>query len=307
MRPRGHLLACRDIAANCPRDTRHGSPSRGQRCRRRRGAGRPHAGARPRLARHRRGRARDPARRRAAQREVQSGLGPLDGDLSAARPRRPDPCDRAAARISQRRVVLHLGDRAGALAHPAAVARRPHARRDGRRRLVADRRVSPPHQPAVSRAAAVRARRRAAAHPHPQPHALRELHRRCGRRHRARRGSRRRRARHAHRPLPGRLRRRTLDGAPRHRRGASRHPGGAARAVDLFSRAQADRPAAGRARLDVSRLQPAPLRHHDGDRRPRTLADPQFPLPRRDRHRGGRSRSGRSATSSASARSSTTR
>ena len=38
----------------------------------------------------------------------------------------------------QRRVLLRLGDRHGAVAHQAAVARRPRPRREGRRRLVAD-------------------------------------------------------------------------------------------------------------------------------------------------------------------------
>ena len=104
--------------------------------------------------------------------------------------------------------------------------------------------------------------------------------------------SRQRRAHHDHLPLSGRLRRRPLDGAPGDRRHARRHAGRSARAVDLFPRAGIDRPAAGRAGLDVSRVQSAALRHHDGDRRPGNLAHPQFPLQRRAGIRFGRSRLG---------------
>ena len=101
---------------------------------------------------------------------------------------------------------------------------------------------------------------------------------------------RQRRAHHHHLPLSRRLRRRPLVGAPRHRRGACRHSGGAARAVHLFPRAEADEHAARRAVLDVSRVQSAPLRHHDVDRRQGALADPQFPLQRRAGLRFRRSR-----------------
>ncbi len=96
-------------------------------------------------------------------------------------------------------------------------------------------------------------------------------------------------------PLSGRLRRRALGRPPCHWRGHDRYPGCAARAVDVFPRAGFDEPvtgSGGQEGLDVSRVQSAPLRHHDVHRRQGALADPQFPLQRRARIRHHRPRLG---------------
>ena len=181
----------------------------------------------------------------------------------------------------------------GAVAHQAAVARRPRPRREGRRRL-RGRRAEWPHrinqlflEPLLFAHAAAQPRIRILNRTEFEEFTQDER-----RRHGHRPRSRQRRADHDHQPLSRRLRRRPLGGAPRHRRGACRHRGRAARAVDLFPRAEADEHAARRAVLDVSGVQSAPLRHHDVDRRQGALADPQFPLQRRAGLRFGRSRLG---------------
>ena len=144
----------------------------------------------------------------------------------------------------------------------------------------------------LSRTRAVRACGGAAAHPHPQPHGVRGIL--PGRARRRRHGPRprQRRAHFDLLPISRRLRRRTLGRPPRHGRGAVRHSGRPARAIDLFPRAHAQEPAARQAGVDVSGVQSAPLRHHDVDRRQGNLADPQFPLQRRARIRLHRPRLG---------------
>ena len=91
-------------------------------------------------------------------------------------------------------------------------------------------------------------------------------------------------------PLSDRLRRRALGRPQGDRRGACRRCRRAARAVDLYPRARADRPAAARARLGHRLDQSAPLRHGLCDRRPRALAGAQLHEAGRGRFRRGRSR-----------------
>ena len=120
--------------------------------------------------------------------------------------------------------------------------------------------------------------RRAAAHPHPQSHEFEEFTQDEQRRDRRRPRPRQRRAHLSLLPLSGRLRRWPLDGAP----AASAPSLPASRSCSACNRPisarRSSRAAARQAGLDVSRLQSAPLRHHDGDRRPGALADPQFSL-----------------------------
>ena len=146
----------RSLRRRC-QDRRHGTQDRHQRVHRGRGPGRADARHGPGLTRHRRDRDRDQASGRAAERQMQPGVGALDGGFPPPRACRKNPRHRPAGRIPQRRVVLYRGDRRRAFAHQAAVACRPHARRKGRRRLVADRGMATPDQSAVPRTAAVRA------------------------------------------------------------------------------------------------------------------------------------------------------
>ena len=267
-----------------PRDARRRSRDR------RRRAGRPDAGDRPGGARPARRRPRDAPARRAAEREVQPRRGANDGAVPPPRPRRRRARRRPAGRLPERRRLSHVGDRHRALAHPHSGARDALQRHQRPRRLVADARAAAPHQPDLPRADPVRACRSTGRRDDRQPLRSDRLRAgRLGRDDRRARSRQRRRVARA-RPLPDRLRRRPLDGAQVDRRGLRRHAGDPARAVDLHPRAEAARPDARRARLELLRRQPAPQRHLLRDRRPRDLARPQPPDGGRGRLRGGRSR-----------------
>ena len=159
-----------------------------------------------------------------------------------------DPRHRAAGGIPQRRGLLRLGHRQGAVAHqrcrraPAACAARrattagfrPRNGRTGSTSCSSSRSCS-------------RMRRRSRASASSTARSSRSSPGRQWRHGIARDLDSGERITITCRYLVG-LRRRPLDRPPRHRRRACRHPGGAARAVDLFSRAGADGSAAGRDR-----------------------------------------------------------
>ena len=90
------------------------------------GPGRPDGGDGSGVARHRCRRRRDPPRRRSAQRQVQSRLGALDGDLPPARRRGKAARRRLARGLPERLRLSHHGDRHRAVPHRDS---RPRARR----------------------------------------------------------------------------------------------------------------------------------------------------------------------------------
>ncbi len=137
---------------------------------RRRRAGRLDARDGPGLARDRRHDRGAATPRRAAEREVQPRVGPLDGDLPPARRGTGGARGRPAAGLPQRRGLPDHCDRDRARPHPHPVpggALRRH-RRTGH--LVAHAGAAAPHQPDLPRADPLRARRRHAGPRRAEPH-----------------------------------------------------------------------------------------------------------------------------------------
>ena len=128
------------------------------------------AGDRSRLARHRRHRGGDAQGRAAAGAEMQSRRRAHHGDFPPARPCRKGAQCRAAGRLSARHQLSHDLYRRGADADQDSLPPRP-LHDEGRAGLqLADAGTAASHQPDFPRADPVCARRRATAHPHPQPH-----------------------------------------------------------------------------------------------------------------------------------------
>ena len=180
---------------------------------------------------------------------MQSGFVPLDGGLPPSRHRRRDPRRRPAAGPPARRRLPHFGDRARSC-RASRCRRRPGAAAASRATTTwwptpeATHRIN---QTVSSNPCCSRTRRRSRASASSTAPNSRNSRQDERRRDRRRPRSRQRRAHLDLLPISRRLRRRALGRPPRHGRGAVRHSGRPARAVDLFPRADAQEPAARRA------------------------------------------------------------
>ena len=184
----------------------------------------------------------------AAERQVQSVVSPLDGDLPPPRRRRKAARSRACRRTI--RTTSPPAPRPPGSSSPASVSPRgPSATRaiEGPNTVVADSGASAPDQSDLSRAHTVRACCGPTTHPHAQPHGRSKISRRTAMASPPSRDLDNGERSAIRAQLPDRLRRRQLDRAQDDRREACRHPGHAARAIDLHPRAAAREPTAGQA------------------------------------------------------------